>query len=69
MCRLLLQVLGEIEAKSVLVMEQNREYERVQAAHEQVSASLALATSECQMHIARINQLEAEARHEGKNRK
>ena len=64
-----MQVLGEIEAKSVLVMEQNREYERVQAAHEQVSASLALATSECQMHIARINQLEAEARHEGKNRR
>lgn len=56
------QVMGEIEAKSELVREQDREFNRVQAAHEQIAASLAIITSENRQHIARINQLEAEAR-------
>ena len=61
--------MGEIEAKSELVREQDREYSRVQAAHEQMSANLAIAASENRQHTARINQLEAEARRDVNNRR
>lgn len=64
-----MQVMGEIEAKSELVREQDREYSRVQAAHEQMSANLAIATSENRERTARINQLEAEARRDANNRR
>jgi hypothetical protein len=63
------QVMGEIEAKSELVREQDREYSRVQAAHEQMAASLALATSEGRMHAARVAQLEAEMRRDESTRR
>ncbi|CAL8467199.1 g6735 [Coccomyxa elongata] len=63
------QVMGEIEAKSELVREQDREYSRVQEAHEQMSANLAIAASENRQHTARINQLEAEARRDANNRR
>ncbi len=64
-----MQVMGEIEAKSELVREQDREYSRVQEAHEQMSANLAIAASENRQHTARINQLEAEARRDANNRR
>ena len=62
------QVMGEIEAKSELVREQDREYSRVQVAHEQMAASLALATSESRMYAARIDQMEAEMRRDDSTR-
>ncbi len=61
--------MGEIEAKSEIVREQGREYGRVQAAHEQIAASLAIAQSENRQYTTRINQLEAEARRDANNRR
>ena len=63
------QVMGEIEAKSETVREQGREYSRVQSAHEQMAASLAIAQSENRQHASRVNQLEAEARRDANNRR
>jgi hypothetical protein len=61
--------MAEIEAKSELVREQEREYRRLQAAHEQVSNNLAISTSENRSLAARIDQLQAEARRDAGMRK